>query len=183
MYWEKIDGWFSYQELYDKMIDKYDNTIFVEIGAFKGKSTTYMGEVIKKSNKNIKFYTIDVFTIMPQQAEQGFIYNLGFYDEFIRNIEPVKEYITPLKMKSSEACKLFEDESIDFILIDGDHSYPQVKQDIMLWYPKLKVGGTIGGDDWHWQGDQVKQAVEEYFKYSSTQTELINDTVWYRTKQ
>ena len=32
----------------------------------------------------------------------------------------------------------FEDNSIDAIYIDGDHSYEGVKNDLELYYPKVK---------------------------------------------
>ena len=49
---------------------------------------------------------------------------------------------------SAEAANSFEDGSIDWIYVDGDHSYEFVKQDLNLWWPKISTGGTICGDDY-----------------------------------
>jgi hypothetical protein len=69
------------------------------------------------------------------------------YDEFIKNIEPVKHIVTPVKMPSVEAAKLYEDKSLFFVFIDGSHLYEAVKEDILAWLPKVKSGGFIGGHD------------------------------------
>lgn len=39
-------------------------------------------------------------------------------------------------------------EQVDFVYIDGNHEYAFVKKDIELYYPKVKIGGIIGGDDY-----------------------------------
>ena len=73
--------------------------------------------------------------------------NNTLYDEFIKNIEPVKHIVTPVKMPSVEAAKLYEDKSLFFVFIDGSHLYEAVKEDILAWLPKVKSGGFIGGHD------------------------------------
>ncbi len=75
------------------------------------------------------------------------IKNNTLYDEFITNIEPVKHIVTPVKMPSVEAAKLYEDKSLFFVFIDGSHLYEAVKEDILAWLPKVKSGGFIGGHD------------------------------------
>jgi len=52
---------------------------------------------------------------------------------------------------------------LDFVYIDGDHSYENVKLDLNLWYPKLKLYGVLGGDDYgHISGRGVVKAVNEF---------------------
>lgn len=48
-----------------------------------------------------------------------------------------------------EAAKLYEDGSFDFVFIDADHSYEAVRADIAAWAPKVRVGGWLGGHDYH----------------------------------
>lgn len=50
---------------------------------------------------------------------------------------------------SQEAVLKFDNESLDFIFIDADHSYDSVLEDLNLWYPKLKKGGLLSGHDYH----------------------------------
>jgi predicted O-methyltransferase YrrM len=62
---------------------------------------------------------------------------------------------------SLDAVDLFPNEFIDFLMIDGDHSYESVKADIAAWLPKMKKGGWIGMDDFNWSG--VQRAATEAF--------------------
>ena len=36
---------------------------------------------------------------------------------------------------------------LDFVYIDGDHSYKMVTRDIEIYFPKVRKGGVIGGHD------------------------------------
>lgn len=64
-------------------------------------------------------------------------------------------------MKSLDAAPLFEDNSLDFIYIDGLHT--DCAKDIAAWFPKLKEKGCIAGHDYHkkWQLE-VYNAVNEF---------------------
>ena len=173
MIYENIQGWFTYAELFDMMIEKHDNAIFVEIGAWKGKSAVYMGESIKTSGKNIMYYVIDHFKGNPESPAHKIdpdIINNTLYDTFIKNISPVSEYIRVIKADSKEACIYFSLKQIDFLFIDGSHTYDAVKQDILLWTPKVK--GVIAGHDYFFPG--VNKAVKEYFP----KHKVIGDS-WY----
>ena len=49
---------------------------------------------------------------------------------------------------------------IDFLWIDGDHSYEGVKKDIYHWTPLVKKGGFICFHDYR-DAPRVKKAVDE----------------------
>lgn len=53
-----------------------------------------------------------------------------------------------IKDFSVKASKRFENNSLDFVYIDGDHSYEAVLQDIITWITKVKPGGILAGDDY-----------------------------------
>jgi len=61
---------------------------------------------------------------------------------------------------SVQASKDFKNNSLDFVYIDGDHSYEMVKKDILSWTPKVKKGGLVIGHDYDLEA--VKKAVDEY---------------------
>jgi hypothetical protein len=170
-YYYKIHGWFVQENLFTQMVlscndlDKYH---FVEIGSWKGKSSTYMGVEIMNSGKRIKFDCVDTWEgskehLDPQNVSYEPLLKIpnGLYNEFIKNIEPVKSVINPIRMTSIEASKLYEDNSLDFVFIDGAHDYFNVKQDIEHWLPKVKSGGYIAGDDYVWP--PINMAVKEIF--------------------
>lgn len=66
---------------------------------------------------------------------------------------------------SSEIHDDFEDSYFDWIYIDGNHAYEYVKQDLELYYPKVKAGGYMAGDDYGIVGfwdNGVQRAVDEF---------------------
>jgi hypothetical protein len=151
--WEGINGWFNFHNFYTNMVGKFDNAVFVEIGCWEGKSTVFMADKIKRSGKKIEFYAVDLW----DSYKQVDLTWKADYETFLKNIEPVKDYIKVIKSDSVEASKLFKDKSVDFIFIDGNHQYEYVKRDILAWLPKLK--GVMAGHDYDWQS--VKDAVRE----------------------
>jgi hypothetical protein len=53
-----------------------------------------------------------------------------------------------LRGDSAKMAEAIEDASLDFVYIDADHTYEAVKADIAAWWPKVRVGGTLGGHDY-----------------------------------
>lgn len=53
-----------------------------------------------------------------------------------------------MRMTSEKAAPQIKDHSLDFVFIDGDHSYEGTKKDIQLWTCKVKPGGFICGHDY-----------------------------------
>jgi hypothetical protein len=54
------------------------------------------------------------------------------YHAFLKNIKGNENRVSVLKKFSSEAVSIIEDESLDFVFIDGNHLYEYVKEDIEL---------------------------------------------------
>jgi hypothetical protein len=85
-------------------------------------------------------------------------YNLP-YSEIVKE-DKESEYIVEYIWKEELPEKYF-----DFIYIDANHSYDFVKEDILGWYPKLKVNGILSGHDYlvgRKGRDGVKRAVDEF---------------------
>lgn len=167
-FYESIDGWFSYEDIYRSIVERAeDGDHFVEIGSFKGRSSAFMAVEIANSGKKIKFDCIDTWegSVEHQaggECEIAEVVNDTLYETFLKNIEPVKDYINPIRMTSLEASKLYEDGSIDFIMIDGDHRFDAVCADITAYLPKMKDGEIIAGDD-AWANSEPYNAAVKIF--------------------
>lgn len=150
------EDWFTYPDLYSSMVNQFsDGSHFVEIGSWKGRSSAYMAVEIKNSGKNIKFDCVDTWNGDSNHKDPNSVWydpilkeTDGLYIEFLKNIKPVKDLINPIRATSVSASRLYDDESLDFVFIDGDHSYESVKDDINHWLPKVKIGGVIAGHDY-----------------------------------
>lgn len=149
------------------MVQKFDNAIFVEIGTWKGKSAVYMAESIKQSRKKIKFYTIDTFKDFAGYNEDKDVKAGTVFQLYLKNIESVKDYVETLVGDSKDLYNNFQDETIDFLFLDGDHTYKGVKKDLELWFSKVKKRGIIAGHDYNEATCGVKQAVDEYFLFGA----------------
>jgi len=171
-FYEKIPGWFTFPGLYKQIVDTHtDGSYFVEVGAFLGRSTSFMAVEIINSGKKIKFDVVDTWqgsiehnlTTKEQQEE--------LYINFLQNINPVRQAIFPIRTLSVEASKLYKDNTLDFVFIDAGHEYEDVTSDLKAWYPKVKTGGIISGHDYFNPADPVhghkfpgvKKAVDEFF--------------------
>lgn len=161
-FYKSIQGWFSYLPLYQDMVQSArDGAHFVEVGSWKGKSSAFMAVEIANSGKKIKFDCVDTWLGSDEKAhhKDAAVQAGHLYELFLTNISPVEQYINPVRLPSVEAAALYEDASLDFVMIDAAHDYNNVLADLKAWLPKVKVGGVIAGDDYNWPG--VKQAVAE----------------------
>lgn len=152
-FYQTIPGHFNYENVYRDMIAfSPENTEekFVEIGVWKGKSVSFAGVEISNSGKKIKLDAVDTWEGSPGEPilmEDESLINGTLYNEFIVNTVPVRNIVRPVKMSSVEAAKLYDDNSLFFVFIDGSHLYEAVREDIIAWLPKVKSGGFIGGHD------------------------------------
>lgn len=169
MNWKEVPGMFDSDLAYKLAVKSSpEKAIFVEIGSLVGKSTCCLGQLVKESQKDIKIFAVDTFEgseeheMIIKELEDNSTSFLELFGIFTSACN-VNDIITPIQGKSLDVVSQFEDESIDFIFVDASHDYENVLADITAWYPKLKPGGLIAGDDYTdcWFG--VIKAVNEYF--------------------
>jgi GR25 family glycosyltransferase involved in LPS biosynthesis len=55
----------------------------------------------------------------------------------------IEKYCHPIRQDSRKAAALFQEDSIDFLYIDGNFSPEGSLQDVLLYFPKVKKGGYI----------------------------------------
>lgn len=174
------ESWFTYPVLYKSMVEKFSSgSKFVEIGSWKGKSAAYLAVEIINSKKNISLDCIDTWKGSPEHNAYKNIIPDDLYKLFIKNVSSLLSVINPIKMDSISASKKYEDNSIDFVFIDANHSYDYVKKDIEAWFPKVKTGGVISGHDYHENWPEVIKAVDEFFLGKNV---LFSEKCWIYNK-
>ena len=158
------------------------NTIGAEIGVWMGNTST---QFLKKGLK--KFYMVDSYSVEPykQNTERSYqeyiakyqpitgeISEAGFQRFYDRVYNEVKERF---KDPEAEICRMtsdtwfeqFNDEMLDWIYIDGDHSYEGCLRDLENSLKVVKPGGLVLGDDYGWPNAKwfkpgVTKAVDEF---------------------
>ena len=107
-------------------------------------------------------------------------------DEFYQNSKDnvalgYEDKITLWKETSEASVEQFPDESLDFIFIDGNHSYEFVITDLERWYPKVKPYGIFAGHDSNTEG--VQKALSEFCpKHRVKNIRPLKNTAWYFQK-
>ena len=165
-FYKHIQGWFDYQKHYTNMVNQAaEGAHFVEIGSWKGKSSSYMAVEIANSGKHIRFDCVDTWGGSLEHQPGGshvdqIVVDGTLFNHFVENMKPVEGRYTAVKNTSVEAAKLYTDASLDFVFIDAAHDYDSVKADIQAWLPKIKPGGWIGGHDYTWN-EGIRRACHE----------------------
>lgn len=148
----------------------------LEVGSWSGNSAVLIGTRVKRMVG--KLYSVDWYKGSTDGAEhlKTIASSINVRDIFLDNMRyfNLEDTVEQWQMSSEEASKKIDNHSLDFIFIDGDHTYEFVKRDIQLWYPKLKKGKIIAGHDYH---SSVKRAVDEIFPYVENTKE-----VWWKKK-
>ncbi|HUV42443.1 MAG TPA: class I SAM-dependent methyltransferase [Patescibacteria group bacterium] len=155
--------------------------IGAEIGVYKGWFSR------KFCKAGLKIYAIDYWTPYPgfDRVEDARVERQEYLYHRAWKLLSRYENATVVRKTSMEALKNFENESLDFVYIDGNHILKYVAEDIDGWSKKVRKGGTIAGHDyihpedfkkrkqpWAWENMQVKFAVDAY-----TQANRIKN--WY----
>lgn len=185
------ENWFTYPDFYSQMVSYFvDGSHFVEVGSWKGRSSSYMAVEIINSKKKIRFDCVDTWDGSDEHIDpNSYAFNPKIledpnwlYEEFLKNVSPVQEIINPVRKKSNLASFDYDDRSLDFVFIDAGHSYENVKEDITSWFPKIKIGGFIAGHDYNPKWPSVVRAVDEFLSlpiFSPNQVNLYEEQfVW-----
>jgi hypothetical protein len=149
--WDLVPGWLNVPDMYERVLwEMSAGGSLVEMGIHCGKSTVLLLERMKEWKKPVDFHVVDVWM-----------------DPSVRSTwEAVSRWYRPLFaelwMPSTSAAQQFDNESLDAVIIDGDHGYKSVRDDLAAWLPKVRRGGIVAGDDYRnptWPG--VERAVHE----------------------
>tara|TARA_Y100001936_G_scaffold241014_1_gene276269 strand:+ start:571 stop:1200 length:630 start_codon:yes stop_codon:yes gene_type:complete len=172
---------------------KYNINKIIEIGVFQGVTARNICELLSASKKDFMYIGIDIFDPMYDNNDEILpIFKSSnplkkIYHKYISRKEPYslegvekllkkfKKNVILYKGNSNEILKDFEHKNIDYVIIDGGHSYDTVKQDLRLSAKILSKEGIIMCDDYmHNEAPGVKKAVDDFVSNSDFKIEIIN---------
>ena len=163
--------------------------IGAEIGVWEGR----MSEQMLKLNTRLFLILVDRWCVPPSgdsyfdgsktmsRSPQS-VFNAA-YASTIRRVTPYADRVRVYKMPSVQAASMIDDESLDFMFSDGDHSDKGVMADLAAWVPKVRPGGLIAGHDWNNERtlQDVERAVMDYFGSLDGIETDVNNT-WFRVR-
>ena len=176
---------FDYPDFYSHVARMHFKT-YVEVGCYYGWSTAYLAKELIKHNPEAEFHAIDLFDLpMPDESKGSGGTEIPFMRErqyriFLKTLKNnnVTDFVHIIKGCSWDMAAEFEDQSLDFVYIDADHSYIAVKKDITAWLPKMKKGGILAGHD-YMSHESVRRAVQEMLGDRVHMWDEGYNKVWY----
>jgi len=135
----------------------------VEIGTFYGDTTLYCLNVLKGAGVRADWFTIDPFDLFTKEDDRHPQAH-GLAQKYLSNLRAsgFRSSVTTIVATSKQAARLIPDV-IDFLIIDGDHSYEGCHFDLLNYAPKLRNGGGIFVDDYIPSYKGVTRACDDFF--------------------
>lgn len=135
------------------------NGVMLEVGVYQGEAMRQFMD----SGKFRRYFGVDFWSGNFVDPNKAFLEGVEDAELVFDNVS--KPYpVVKMKMTSEEASTYFKDGVFDFIYLDGNHNYEFIRQDIDIWWPKVKSGGYFGGHDYsNLACGGVKKAVDETF--------------------
>ncbi len=156
------------RNMFGQIFQELGFRVGAEIGVRAGE---FSETLVKAQPDLIKHYAIDPWHPYSRTSQPRQDRYLRFA-HFRLDPFPCAEF---MQMTSMDAVKLFPDQSLDYVYIDGLHDFDNVMMDIIHWVPKIKIGGIVSGHDFKFAfSDGIIQAVEAYTRGHNIQT-------WYVT--
>ena len=121
-----------------------------------------------------------------QRSAVGYLYSIDMYagdrghgvEQFGRafaRLQPHRARNCLIRARFDEALTFFPDASLDFVYVDGyAHTGEEDGQTIRDWYPKVKPGGILAGDDYSDYWPLVPVQVDAFVAENNLQLHIIN---------
>jgi predicted O-methyltransferase YrrM len=152
--------------------------VMVDIGTGAGRTAAVLADASKEST----IYTVDDYSGCVLYAR-----HLGEYGLEVAKGNLQRLGLTNVEFlvgKSSEVVTSFN-LAIDFLFLDGGHSYKTVCKDIETWGSKVKNGGIIAGHDFDpncSDGRNVIKAIFDKLLIDPNENLHVKERIWWTEK-
>ncbi len=134
------------EEVIPSLLNSVNAKVGVELGVFRGDFSKVL---LEKWDGTL--YLIDPWRPLSDEEYLDSSNHKNHQSAFSDTMNSIKGFESRafmLRGLSEELVDLFEDNSLDYVYIDANHAYDNVKADMEMWYPKLKKGGVFSGHDY-----------------------------------
>ena len=149
-----------------KLIDELGLKKGVEIGVNEGA----FSEWLLANSKLDVLHSIDAWTTDTSRTMSAFKKWATQHGEVEKAEAKARETLSKFGARSNvvksiswDAASAFGDGSLDFVYFDGCHRFTGFCLDMFAWYPKVRMGGVIAGDDyWRVYRYEVMEVVNSF---------------------
>ena len=158
-------------------------------GAEVGVAEGWFSEGMLKIIPNLKLYSIDPWSPVKENLRSKRVGKDLAQSRYENAKNRLGKYPGCVMVKniSTEAARDIEFYSLDFVYIDGAHTFDYVMEDIITWARRVRKGGIVSGHDYYRFRDAgVVQAVDLYtHMHSITEYFLTDDRTpsWFWVKE
>ena len=134
-------------DLWTQIINQTSPKSIAEIGVWKGD---FAAAILTNCPSIEKYVMIDPWAQLPDWNKPFNVTTKEFkavYDEAMRKTEFAAEKRHIMRGRTKDVIEEIDNESLDFVYIDGDHTLRGITIDLITILPKIRNGGLIAGDD------------------------------------
>lgn len=138
-------------KLWIDWIDRNNIRTMAEVGVWRGQ---FAEQILKNCLSIERYYLIDAWRYLPGyfgRPKKASDDNLEQYrQETLDRLDPwiAQGKVVVLADTTVHAVKKIKPFSLDFAYIDSSHTLIGIATDLLAIWPKVKVGGFVGGDDY-----------------------------------
>tara|TARA_Y100001958_G_C21056216_1_gene420622 strand:- start:75 stop:695 length:621 start_codon:yes stop_codon:yes gene_type:complete len=169
--------------IFISLITKYKPKKFLEVGVLEGVTARNVCEILNNIyGKDFNYIGVDLFGLdidknnlkefTPISKKHSNPFKNFYYKYILRHYPNSVEGVNYLLKKFNKNIKLYKGYSknilqqiditnIDFVFLDGGHSYETVKEDLNIILKYLKKDSVLLVDDYNQDSYGVKKAVDE----------------------
>lgn len=184
-----FQGWGHEHGVFSASIKKVNPKLIVEVGTWKGASAIRMGQICTELGIDAEIVCVDtwlgaasVFIHSGSDSQRMRFESMRFvngfpmlYYTFIRNVVDagLQDMITPLPQTSENAAKILRYYKVepDIIYVDAAHEKEPVFRDLMFFWPLLRKGGHLIGDDY--KAKNVRAGMEKFADKMKLKPEVL----------
>jgi predicted O-methyltransferase YrrM len=160
-----IDGFFSEDEgrWYARFARTLQGGTFVEIGSWKGRSTSFVGPICNANGTRL--VCVDHWRGSGDMLAARYAAALAVEDveeTFRENMRARGIAVEVLAEPSAIAALRFGAASVDRVFLDGAHDGPSVAEDLALWGARLRPDGVLAGHDYDAKHAELCAAVDSF---------------------
>lgn len=170
-----LQGWNGRHPAMTKAIKEMSPKMALELGSWKGMSSVFIAEEMRRNNDDCCLICVDTFYGSPEHWDYSRADNIAvsllfkngrpnMYYTFLSNVvqKGLSDIILPFPQATGAALQILARLGMrfDFIYVDAGHDYTSVYNDLAGCWSLLNPGGVIVGDDFTW--DSVELAVNDF---------------------
>jgi len=141
-------GWFHHGEQMLALVEQHRPQVTVELGTWRGASAIALARLVRTWGGVV--YCIDTWTGPDAGSRGGTVAGtptmlLECATNLITAGVSASVRLIPARTDAAAATWVLP---IDCLYVDADHTEASAYADLSLWWPPLRIGGLVAGDDY-----------------------------------